>query len=73
MDEADLSDKKIQDVINDGINEVRRNSAKQSLSPCGSCFWCQEKVGSGKLFCDFDCAKDWEHDRERRKTNGLLA
>lgn len=70
MDDADMSDIKIENLIRDGINEVRLNAAKNALQPCGVCHWCQEPAKGNVLFCDAECAADWQHERDRRKANG---
>lgn len=74
MDDADRSDTRIQAAIDDGIENARIAMSKTKLLPCGSCHWCGESVSGSQLFCDDienGCAKDWQHDHDRRKASGL--
>jgi hypothetical protein len=42
-----------------------RNQPRELL-PVGCCHWCSEPLhNSQQLFCDPDCAMDWERDRKR--------
>lgn len=42
------------------------------LKPCGCCHWCQSPTKASSLFCDKDCASDWERDdRMRRISYGI--
>ena len=67
-DDADRSDDRIQNTIDDGIREARR--AVRELVPSGHCHWCDEAVPHGYLFCCGECREDWEHDHKRRKDTG---
>lgn len=69
-DEADRSDEKIFNVIDDGVAEARRKIGK-SLLPIGVCHFCEAALRSGLTFCDNDCRDDWEHERARKKALGL--
>jgi len=66
MDEADLSDARIQSTIDDGIAECRR---KPSLIPTGSCYYCSSPIPAHHLFCPSDCSDDYEFLTDRRKAN----
>ncbi|MGH1461272.1 MAG: hypothetical protein ACRBB6_04470 [Neptuniibacter sp.] len=59
-DICDLSDEKESFLLEARINAARNSGP--SISPMGSCYNCEEKFpeGSPKLFCDADCATDWE-------------
>jgi predicted nucleic acid-binding Zn ribbon protein len=67
MDDADMSDDRIEIERNDGI---RRASIAKSLKPIGACYYCDETVGSGRLFCDSGCREDYELEQAQRKRNG---
>lgn len=67
-DEADMSDGRIQQMIDDGIARARRTKVK-SLIAIGVCHWCESPVAPGRLFCDKDCLDDHTHDSERRRIN----
>jgi hypothetical protein len=68
MDDADISDERIQNVINDGIERARRMKGR-NLPVTGACHWCSEPV-SGRAFCSKECSDDWQADMEARKRNG---
>lgn len=34
--------------------------------PNGRCFWCDEIVGDQQRWCDVDCTRAWEKDKEKR-------
>lgn len=69
-DIADRSDDNITNVVADGIARARRELAA-SLPPIGICHWCLEDVNADQVFCDQDCADDWQHNHDRRKELGL--
>ena len=69
MDDADASDAKIQQAIDDGIARVRRE-LEYTLTACGVCYWCESPVGPARMFCSTECAQDWQHDRQRKKELG---
>ena len=66
-DDADRAAPNIENMIADGIAECRR---APSLIPVGFCHYCGEGVLPGRLFCDADCARDFEYEQARRKANG---
>ena len=43
------------------LRELR--SARRQLQPVGTCYFCEGNVSEAQLFCDKDCAKDWEKRR----------
>lgn len=67
-DAADRAEDGIENAIADGIAAARRRL--KSLQPVGVCHYCQSEVGAGRLFCDKDCADDWEHERRRHQELG---
>lgn len=71
-DEADRSDEKIFNVIDDGVAEARRKIGK-SLLPCGSCHWCGSPLHNKQaLFCpDDSCHADWEYEQECRRKQSI--
>ena len=71
MDEADMSDARIQHAIDDGIARARRELDTQHLTACGVCLWCEAPVGAGRIFCSPECTDDWRHDKDRRKDMGI--
>lgn len=66
-DDADRADERIANVVSDALAEARR---KPRLIAAGFCHYCGEQVQAGHLFCDKECAGDWEYEQERRKANG---
>ena len=70
MDDADRSDQRITDTVDDGIQASRR-ALNNSLKYCGVCHWCESPVSTGRVFCSTECCKFYEHERQRRKDLGL--
>lgn len=67
MDDADRAEERIENTIADALAEVRR---KPSLLAVGFCHYCGEAVAPSHLFCDKDCASDWDYEQARKKANG---
>jgi len=45
-------------LLSAGVQTVKNNLAVRKFPPCGTCYYCQEKVKDGQVFCDDDCASD---------------
>lgn len=45
--------------MNDIAVKQARNAGPE-IKPNGECHFCKEPVETPKLFCDSDCAVDWE-------------
>lgn len=43
---------------------------KSSLHPIGVCHYCDSTVNLKQLFCNSDCAKDWEREDKQRRVAG---
>jgi len=69
MDDADRSDNRIQNVIDDGMAKARRE-LERSLPSIGVCHWCESPVGAGRIFCSKECSDDHSKETEARKRNG---
>jgi predicted nucleic acid binding AN1-type Zn finger protein len=71
-DEADLAfDSQQQHLAHSLAVQSKRGGA---LAAVGSCHFCGEDVGpEGRLFCDADCAVDWEYQNALRRRLGLSA
>jgi hypothetical protein len=41
-----------------------------TLKACGACYSCNTPLHAGLLFCDKDCAADWERVEAARRRNG---
>jgi hypothetical protein len=41
-----------------------------TLKACGACHSCTTPLREGLLFCDKDCAADWERVEAARRRNG---
>ena len=45
-----------------------------TLLPCGRCYWCDDPVHGGALFCLPDaggaCRDDWQREQDARRRNG---
>ena len=70
MDEADLAFDSEQRHLTMSLAAQRNVGAL--LKPVGSCHYCgnDEAVGD-RLFCDSDCAADWEYEDSLRRKLGL--
>ena len=41
-----------------------------TLKACGACHSCTTPIRDGLLFCDKDCADDWERAEAAKRRNG---
>lgn len=70
MDEADLAFDSEQRYLTMALAAQRRACA--GLQATGSCHFCGNEGGlEGRLFCDADCAGDWEYENALRRKLGL--
>jgi hypothetical protein len=67
MDEADAADREIEAWRELAIRQTR---AAPALRPNGKCHFCQECVIGKLLFCDADCAQDFEAEEEQLRRAG---
>lgn len=49
---------------------LSRRGKPKGLPPKGVCYYCDEPVADGKVFCDASCAEDHEWVASRAKQNG---
>lgn len=70
MDDADRSDQRITDTVDDGIARARR-SLGTDLKAIGCCHWCESPITTGRVFCSHECCEDYRHEQQRRKALGL--
>lgn len=71
-DEADLAFDSEQRHLKQALAAQRRRVGR--LQPVGSCHHCGNTDGLGeRLFCDPDCAADWEYADSLRRRLGLPA
>jgi hypothetical protein len=69
-DEADLAFDSEQRHLTQALAAQRHRSAV--LRPVGICHHCGNEDGiDGRLFCDSDCAADWEYQDSLRRRLGL--
>jgi len=61
-DDADRSDHKITDLVDDSLSKIRRHMASRELAPIGACHWCNEYVKGDRLFCCLECSDVWERN-----------
>lgn len=72
MDEADLAFEWEQRNLAQALAAQRRRDDR--LQPMGSCHNCENTEAIGdRLFCDADCAADWEYEHSLRRKLGLTA
>lgn len=71
-DEADLAFDSEQRHLTNALAAQRSRSAV--LRPIGTCHHCGNTDDiAGRLFCDSDCAADWEYEDGLRRKLGLAA
>lgn len=71
-DEADLAFDSEQRHLTSALAAQRSRSA--TLRAVGSCHYCGNDEGiADRLFCDSDCAADWEYEDALRRRLGLRA
>jgi hypothetical protein len=70
MDEADLAFDSEQRYLTQALAaQRRRNGVLQQAT--GSCHYCGSTEGiADRLFCDRDCADDWEYEHALRRKLG---
>ena len=72
-DEADLAFDSEQRYLTQAI-AAQRTGGRGILQPAGCCHNCGNDDGIGqRLFCDSDCAADWEYQDNLRRKLGLPA
>lgn len=71
-DEADLAFDSEQRHLMQALAAQRRRG--KILQPAGYCHHCGNTEGiADRLFCDVDCADDWEYENNLRSRLGLPA
>jgi hypothetical protein len=71
-DEADIAFDSEQRHLTQALAAQRRQS-RSVLHPIGSCHNCGSDGIAQRLFCDSDCASDWEYQDSLRRRLGLPA
>lgn len=66
MDDANRAEKRIEEVIADGISKARRTP---NLKPINRCYYCNEPVPSWRVFCGDECRDDWDWEQARKRAN----
>lgn len=61
MDDADRTSDREEIEMAQALKAV--SNRKREIEPNGACHFCEEAVLQDKLFCDSDCAQDWEKRR----------
>lgn len=70
-DEADLAFDSEQRYLTQAL-AAQRMSTGALLRPVGHCHNCGSEDGIGeRLFCDTDCAADWEYEHALKRKLGL--
>ena len=83
MDDADMSDGRIQSAVDAGIARAKYAVDNPRLRPIilemdgkrfGVCHHCESTIQPGHLFCpaepEYSCAAGWEHERRRMDALG---
>lgn len=65
------------DIIDQGnenaelfLQSALSNRRAASLAPVGHCYYCDETVQRGVLFCSADCRDDWQREDRLRRISG---
>lgn len=59
-DDADVACELEEIERESGIAAAKKALEQPELRPIGVCHSCEEPVSKPKLFCDSECAKDWQ-------------
>ena len=70
-DEADIAFDSEQRYLTQALAAQRSRSG--ALRPMGSCHYCETELAAERLFCDTDCAADWEYEASLKRRLGLQA
>jgi hypothetical protein len=71
-DEADIAFDTEQRNLSQALAVQRARHVR--MQPTGECHHCGNQEGLGdRLFCDSDCAEDWEYEHALRRKLGLGA
>jgi hypothetical protein len=69
MDAADVADRDMETLMQVRVANIRAGARR--MTPTGYCFYCGEKLEDPRaLFCDKDCAADYELEQKARERNG---
>lgn len=52
------------------LRDIAMRHLKPTLKSCMRCYYCDEKIGRGLLFCSSDCAQDFEQEENIRQIIG---
>ena len=69
-DEVDRADMEREYQLADQIRSAQKR--EPTYIPIGMCYYCNEDVAPGKLFCDSDCATDHSKMLRQWLTSGTL-
>lgn len=65
------------DVIDEGndnaelfLKSALSNRKVFTLEPVGHCYYCDETVQRGVLFCGAECRDDWQREQRIRRISG---
>lgn len=74
-DEADIANDLAELALQQALIAARNTASNLRLTPRGTCYNCEESLEpidgqDVKIFCDADCADDWERVRAAQARNG---
>ena len=49
---------------------AKRRDTSNRPTANGECHYCGENVTGERIFCNAVCARDWNHEQERKRING---
>lgn len=68
-DEADRAAQDTEALLEKRVERIRQEATHRKLLPMGCCYYCESAVNASQLFCDGDCANDWEAQEVARRRN----
>lgn len=68
MDDADRAAPHIEDVVADGLADVRR---APTIPAIGICHYCAEPLEGDLRFCDANCRDGFEHEQKLKRMAGV--
>lgn len=66
-DEIDMATDTIQRELENQIAHSRNALVKRELQPNGHCYYCNYPVDELRIFCDRECAEDYEAFYKRKR------
>lgn len=66
MDQIESANESTELFMKAALSAIKRTT----LTPVGHCYYCDETVQRGVLFCSSECSDDWHKESRVRAING---